>query len=232
MASPDDPHDPPDSPANVLGALALALTDRMSDAVAGVAGAAGHSLTAAAALSALAHIAHSADGPSVERLSQVLGLSHSGTVRLVDRLEADGYVRRARGSDGRSVAVSLTEAGLGAATDVTEARLEVLARALAPLDEDERRAFGTLVGRILVGMMRKPGATRWTCRLCDTGACGRYTGGCPIGREVAARLAAAAPTPAGGDTFEVAEPDRGQSWGSRQAGGGGALGSGGGSTRG
>lgn len=174
--------EPPDSPANVLGALALALTDRMSEAVAG---AAGHSLTAAAALSALAHIV---DGPTVERLSQVLGLTHSGTVRLVDRLEADGHVRRARGPDGRSVAVSLTEEGRRAAASLTDARLGLLAAALEPLSDDERALFGTLVGRILVGMMREPGATRWTCRLCDTGACGRYTGGCPIGREVAARL--------------------------------------------
>ena len=185
------PESPPDSPANVLGALALALTDRISEAVAG---GAGRSLTGAAALSALAHIV---DGTSVERLSQVLGLTHSGTVRLVDRLEGDGYVHRDRGPDGRSVALTLTDAGRTVAAELTEARLGILAGALAPLSEDDRRLFGTLVGRILVGMMREPGATRWTCRLCDTGVCGRYTGGCPIGREVAARAAGLhAPAPA------------------------------------
>ena len=36
-----------------------------------------------------------------------------------------------------------------------------------------------LTGKLLVGMMREPGATRWTCRLCDLGACGRPTGPLP-----------------------------------------------------
>jgi hypothetical protein len=29
--------------------------------------------------------------------------------------------------------------------------------------------------------MRGPGATRWICRLCDTGACRGTPGGCPVG---------------------------------------------------
>lgn len=171
----------PASPANLLGALALAIVDRTSEALAE---AGGRSLSSAAALSALHHIL---DGPTIERLSQVLGLSHSGTVRLLDRLEQDGYVRRDRGPDGRSAAVSLTPEGREAAASITAARAGVLDAALAPLDQDERRTFGELVGRILVGMMREPGATRWTCRLCDTGACARYAGGCPIGRAARAK---------------------------------------------
>lgn len=174
------PSPPEGSTANVLGALALALVDRMSEAV-GVA--AGHSLSGASAVSALEHIL---DSPTIERLSQVLGLSHSGTVRLVDRMEADGHVRRERGADGRSTAISLTPGGRAAAARVTAARAGVLEAALAPLAPAERGALGELVGRLLVGMMREPGATRWTCRLCDTAACGRYTGGCPIGRAVSA----------------------------------------------
>jgi DNA-binding MarR family transcriptional regulator len=175
------------SPDNLLGAVALAVVDRTTEAVAG---AAGQSLSAAAALSALQHIV---EAPSIERLSQVLGLTHSGTVRLVDRLEREGYVRRERGADGRSTAVSLTPLGAEAAARVTSARAGVLETALAPLSPEERGTLGDLVGRILVGMMRAPGATRWTCRLCDTGACGRYTGGCPIGRAALARSSASGP---------------------------------------
>ena len=76
---------------NVLGALSLVVADQMSDAVAA---AADQSLTAAAALSALEHFA---DGCSIDRLRRILGLTSSGTVRLVDRLVAAGEVRRARG---------------------------------------------------------------------------------------------------------------------------------------
>jgi DNA-binding MarR family transcriptional regulator len=172
---------PEGSTANRLGALALAVVDRTSEAIAA---AVGHSDSAAAALSVLHHIL---DRPSIDHLRQVLGLTHSGAVRLVDRLEHDGFVRRRPGPDGRSTAVTLTASGRRAATRVTTARARVLDTALEALAPDEREIFDHLVGRVLVGMMREPGATRWTCRLCDTVACGRYTGDCPIGRAAEAR---------------------------------------------
>ena len=75
------------------------LRDRLSEAVAAPAW---HSQSAAAALSALSHFL---DGPSIDVLRQVLGLTSSGTVRLVDRLEAEGSVTRRPGVDGRSVPV-------------------------------------------------------------------------------------------------------------------------------
>jgi DNA-binding MarR family transcriptional regulator len=169
--------------ANRLGALALAVADRTSEAVAG---AARRSESAAAALSALQHFL---SGPSIELLAQVLGLTHSGTVRLVDRLEQDGYVLRRPGRDGRSTSVSLTASGRRAASRVAAARAVVLDTALGVLSPAERQTLDQLVGRVLVGMMREPGATRWICRLCDTDACGRDTGDCPIAREAQARYA-------------------------------------------
>ena len=51
---------------------------------------------------------------------------------------------------------------------------------LAVLSGDERRQFGDLAGRVLAGMVRPPGATRWICRLCDLEACGRPQGECPV----------------------------------------------------
>lgn len=168
---------PPDQPANVLGALALAVADRLGDAL-------GHSQSAAAALVALDQFL---DGPSVDRLAQVVGLSQSGAVRLVDRLEGDGYVRRAPAGDARSRAVRLTAPGRQAARRVEQRRMALLGDVLSPLGEDERRAFAELAGRLLVGMMREPGAARWTCRLCDMGSCGRPKGNCPLEREARRR---------------------------------------------
>ena len=166
---------PLDRPANLLGALSLVITDRTADAMAS---AGGRPETAAAALSALLHFL---DQPSVDRLRQVLGLTSSGTVRLLDRLEESGYVRRGPGADGRSVAVSLTESGLAAAGQVAAARAEVLDGALAALSARERADFGLLAGKVLAGLIRGPGATRWICRLCDTGTCRAAAGGCPVG---------------------------------------------------
>ena len=168
-------------PANVFGALSLVVADQAADATAA---AAGRSESAAAALSALLHFL---DGPSVDRLRQVLGLTSSGTVRLLDRLAESGYVRRAPGADGRSTSVALTEAGRQAAARVSLARAAVLERSLAVLSDAERETFGFLAGKVLVGMMRGPGATRWICRLCDIGVCRGAEGGCPVGNAARER---------------------------------------------
>lgn len=173
------PDPPADRAANVLGALALVVADRMDDALAE---ASGRSESAAAALSALLHFL---DGPSVDLLRQVLGLTQSGTVRLVDRLEESGYVQRGQGADGRTAALALTEQGRLAAIRVTDARLDVLERVLSVLSPAERADFDRLAGKLLVGMMRGPGAVRWICRLCHIGICRGAQGGCPVG--IAAR---------------------------------------------
>ena len=89
-----------DGTANRLGALALAVGDRMQEAAAGQAG---HSDSAAAALSALVHIL---DRPSVDLLRRLLGLTSSGTVRLLDRLQQHGYIKRVPGRDGRETAIT------------------------------------------------------------------------------------------------------------------------------
>jgi rubrerythrin len=44
------------------------------------------------------------------------------------------------------------------------------------------------VSRVLVGLIREPGATRWTCRLCDTTACGRDVGRCPVANAARERF--------------------------------------------
>ena len=71
----------------------------------------------------------------------MLGLTSSGTVRLLDRLAESGYVRREPGADGRSTSVVLTDAGRQAAARVSRARAEVLERSLAVLSGAERETF-------------------------------------------------------------------------------------------
>jgi DNA-binding MarR family transcriptional regulator len=169
--------------ANLLGALSLVITDRTAEAMAG---AGGRPETAAVALSALVHFL---DHPSVDRLRQVLGLTSSGTVRLVDRLVAAGYLERGPGPDGRTTSVTLTEAGRAAAAGVIAARAAVLDGALAVLSPAEREAFGALAGKVLTGLIRPPGATRWMCRLCEVGACRSAAGGCPVTNAARERYA-------------------------------------------
>lgn len=151
------------------------------------AAAAGRADSAPAALSALLHFL---DRPSVDRLRQVLGLTSSGTVRLLDRLAAAGLIEREPGTDRRSTAIVLTDAGRSAAEQVCQARADILSRVTAVLSPAERAQLDVLVGRMLVGMMREPGATRWICRLCDTGICRGAAGGCPVGNEAIRRYGA------------------------------------------
>jgi DNA-binding MarR family transcriptional regulator len=158
----------------LLGAVALTLSDRLEGAVTDTAGLAEND---AIALSALAHFL---DSPRVDLLARVLGLSSSGAVRLVDRLEQAGLARRATAEDGRVTSLALTAAGRRRAEAVTRARTELMEGALEALTPAERVQFGQLAGKLLAGLIRPPGATRWTCRLCDLDACGRPDGQCPV----------------------------------------------------
>jgi DNA-binding MarR family transcriptional regulator len=171
--------------ANVLGALSLVIADRMSAAVA-----ADQSHTAAAALSALDQFL---GGCSLDRLRRVLGLTPSGTVRLVDRLQAAGQVTRGAGGDARTRSLTLTAAGNRAARRVADARGAVLDDALSVLTPDERRTFERLVGKVLEGVVRaklaEPEDTPWICRLCDLHACGRDEGACPAANAARDALA-------------------------------------------
>ena len=168
---------PPSQPANLLGALATAVADRLGEEL-------GHPESTSALLSAVDQFL---DAPPIDRVANVLGLSQSGTVRLVDRLEREGYVRRGPGPDGRTRALHLTTSGRRVARRLRQRRLALLDDFLVPLDNDERQTFVALAGRLLVGMMREPGATRWTCRLCDLNACGRADGHCPLEQETRRR---------------------------------------------
>jgi DNA-binding MarR family transcriptional regulator len=181
-----------DRGANLLGSLSLALSDRISDAISGAAETSDRpgSDTAAEALSALHHFL---DEPSIDGLRSVLGLTSSGTVRLVDRLERAGYVQRRPGEDGRTTTVRLTGRGQIVARRVSEAREAVLADALGALSREQRDALETLTGTLLVGLMRGPGAIRWNCRLCNTGVCGVRTRECPVTRAAYARYATPGP---------------------------------------
>jgi rubrerythrin len=98
------------------------------------------------------------------------------------------------GADRRSTAIVLTDAGRLAAEQVCRARASVLDRATALLSEAERAEFDRLAGKMLVGMMRGPGAFRWICRLCDTGICRGSPGGCPVGIAARARYEGAGPS--------------------------------------
>jgi MarR family transcriptional regulator, negative regulator of the multidrug operon emrRAB len=163
---------------NLLGAAAVAIADEIH---AEAARTAGHAAAGPAALTAL--LIHK--GASVDKLARVLGLSHSGTVRLVDRLERDELVRRLPGNDGRAVSLELTPEGERRGTGVAGARAAVADEFIAGLDADERRALKGLLEKLLVTGVDDWGAVQHRCRLCDLESCHADGEACPLDRHMA-----------------------------------------------
>ena len=158
--------------ANLVGALGLELADRLSDACAP----AGSSSAAAA----LVLLHERRPGATIDAVARVAGLSHSGAVRLADRLAAAGLVERRRGADHRSAALYLTPAGRRTARRILVGREANLRSALAFLTGDQQAQLGELAEVILRGLAAEPEAERRLCRLCDLEACGRTRGRCPV----------------------------------------------------
>jgi MarR family transcriptional regulator, negative regulator of the multidrug operon emrRAB len=167
---------------NLLGAVAVGVHDAVADAIADAVG-----LDPASSTAVVAMLDFTPAG-TVRRLSQVVGLTHSGAVRLVDRLVALGYVTRRPGGDARSRSISLTPAGRRIALKARRARRDALGRTLASLSPVERDSL-TELSAVLVQQLTaarlaqrsagQPPASGALCRLCDFTACGRRAGQCP-----------------------------------------------------
>src|SRR4051794_41799772 len=96
----------------------------------------------ASAPSALVALDGYLTGQPIDALRRVLGLTHSGTVRLVDRLVAAGLGERRVGTtDGRAVPLGLTPAGRRVARRGVAAREGALGGVLALLGPGGRAAL-------------------------------------------------------------------------------------------
>ena len=162
---------------NIFGAFALMISDdivRASSSRAPEAGPAG---------SALALLAHQ-PGLSIRMLAVGVGLSHAGTVRLVDRLAAEGLIeRREHSSDGRTRALHLTPAGMIASDEVLAARDEVIAEGLSILKPDELKILCNIAERVLRDRLENLEHSYRICRLCCYEGCPN----CPIDAELLER---------------------------------------------
>ena len=163
----------PDRLAQLLGALALAATDRFRTAVEESLGRAGSHAAALVHLDAY-------PGESVQALSEVLGVSQPAAVKLVDRLAADGLLERRPGTDHRTRALHLTADGRTAATRVLADRADELTGLLAALAPAERETLEPLLEKLVAALAHdRPGALE-VCRLCDREACCGSADGCPL----------------------------------------------------
>jgi MarR family transcriptional repressor of emrRAB len=154
--------------ANLLGALSVAINDQ---------------LPCTADDSALVCLKWN-DGLSVDGLASVVRLSQPGAVRLTDRLEAAGLVRRAAGHDGRTRSLHLTARGRRRCDQILRERSALLIDALSELDpmmvKTLEESLECILGRLTCD---EPRATQ-ICRLCDEQLCGAPAR-CPVDRALA-----------------------------------------------
>jgi MarR family transcriptional regulator, negative regulator of the multidrug operon emrRAB len=157
--------------ANTFGALALAITD---DVMGQLSRRYFLGPSDAAALVVLSRAPQ-----RIEDVSQQLRLSHSATVRLVDRLEAGGLAARSPGRDARSVNVRLTPAGKRRARAVLAERDRLVDDILTDLSSAERELLAGVFERLLEQLGVDWETTMQVCRLCDIPAC-EAKAPCPI----------------------------------------------------
>jgi DNA-binding MarR family transcriptional regulator len=149
--------------ANVIGAVALGVSDRLA------------SDSDSAALVTLLE----RGGLTIEWLRQIVGISHSATVRLVDRLTAEGLVERRPGPDRRSVSIRLSVHGQAAAARLRAQRDAQLMELIDALDAEEGKALRAIAEKLAAQLVTGRWEARLVCRLCDHGAC-TAAGGCPV----------------------------------------------------
>ncbi len=165
--------------ANRLAALATALDDTVHAETEDL------SPSAVAALQTIRQI-----GPmAIQDVARVIGLTHSATVRLIDRLEKDWLVRRLS-RKGREVRVEATARGRRRAGQFQERRLVSAEALLAVLDEEERTVLARALDKMLAACVGDAAAGDRICRSCEREGCRQK--GCPVD-AAAAKFAAGHP---------------------------------------
>jgi MarR family transcriptional repressor of emrRAB len=156
---------------NLLGATALAITDRMRKA-----GQQGESSRAA-----LVQLAAN-PGLTVNGLRRRMGLTHSAVVRMLAQLESNGQVERARSTeDKRAVTLRLTPQGQQIATQVLAERGQILHDSLTALTSEQQQVLEGLLDQLLTQLPESADQASEICRLCELRACPEEL--CPVERS-------------------------------------------------
>lgn len=98
------------------------------------------------------------DGMTAGGLAAHLGVRPPTITKMVARLAAQGFVKRAASqSDARLALVHLTEAGRNAVSDIRAAIAKSEKAVLKNLPKKDRKAFNKLLGEIEAGLTPKAG---------------------------------------------------------------------------
>jgi len=115
---------------------------------------------------------------NVSDLASVTGLSHSATVRLVDRLESDGLVQRSKEKQGRMVSITLTLKGQAEYERARDLQSEFICHLVAFLSPKDQKKLEEITTLILSRLTTSAAARDHICRFCDEGVCDQKR--CPV----------------------------------------------------
>ena len=111
------------------------------------------------------------EGVTNAQLARALKLSHTATVRLVDKLEAQGFVEARAGDDKRATHLFLTPAGRKAVQPALVARCAAVKNYLGVLTAAEEKQFAHLLEKLMRPLAQDAYGVSHFCRLCEFAAC-------------------------------------------------------------
>lgn len=156
---------PSDRLINLFGALAIGVADRVRWEALDETSLGGEG---SAALVVIGH----APGMSIDQLRRVLGLSHPGAVRLVDRLTSAGLaLREVSPDDRRAVALGLTKEGRSRRSALLKRRRKALKAVLDVVGVEDLAVLERTVDAMLQALPDDAASALTVCRYCNERQC-------------------------------------------------------------
>lgn len=111
-------------------------------------------------------------GCAIELVATRIGLSHSATVRLIDKLAERDLVAKDRGrQDARQQSLKLTKPGKKLAAQLHQIRNQVTDDLLGLVPAAQAEALGATIAAILHRAVKTKQEGDTVCRVCDEGRC-------------------------------------------------------------
>ena len=117
-------------------------------------------------------------GGTLQSFAEALSLSQPATVRLIDRLEQNGFVLRREGEKGHAIALYPTEKGKRLAAKALAARQEALNHLFANVSPKDAEALDRFATAVLTRATCSGADGDRVCRLCCENDCPNEK--CPV----------------------------------------------------
>ena len=92
------------------------------------------------------------EGVTQQELADMREMTRGGMNKMIDRLEAAGFVRRAEGADRRSYRIFLTDAVRPLVAQIDEAQQRMIEQSLSGLTAAEAATLKRLLGKVRKGV--------------------------------------------------------------------------------